>query len=106
MTSFHRSTPEGDAIHLFVPPERVKAASEQAERELAYATKAQTHLWNVIASYRINDATARTIATGRGASTPVLDTENLMHIVVGCLICEQPLDSRLINRRCPGEPPA
>lgn len=97
-------TPEGDALHQFVSPERVVKASQRVDREMAYAEKAGTHVWMAMASYFLSDDVARTMATGRGQATPTLDTENLALVVAGCFRCEEPLRAGLVGRRCPGEP--
>jgi len=91
----------GDAVRVFVSDDRIKGADERFDRSVSYAVKAQEHLWVAIASYALSDATVKGIATGEPAS---LDVENLAGVQIGCYVCEQALDRRLVGRRCPGEP--
>jgi len=93
----------GDAIRVFVPYDRIEGAEERFEQKLSYATKAEEHLWVAIASYTLADSTVEGIATDKPGLTPSLDLENLAGVQVGCYVCEQALDRRLIGRRCPGE---
>ena len=44
-------------------------------------------------------------ALDRADTDPLLfDAESLLATAIGCYVCEQPWDSRLTRRRCPGEP--
>lgn len=94
----------GDATRVFVSADRLEGADERFEKSITYATKAHEHLWVAIASYVLADATIKGIATGEPGLTPSLDIENLAGVQIGCFICEQALDRKLVGRRCPGEP--
>jgi len=94
----------GDAVRAFVSPERLEGADRRFEAKISYATKAQEHLWIAIASYALSEATVKGIATNEPGLTPSLDLENLAGVQIGCYVCEQALDRRLVGRRCPGEP--
>jgi hypothetical protein len=97
-------TPDGDATRVFIPGDRVQRASERFDRELAYAEKAQDHVWMAMAAFSITDRAAKAIATGDPSFTPSLDHETVRVVTIGCYRCEQALDARLVGRRCPGEP--
>lgn len=92
------------AVRVFVSDERMKGSRARFERAISYAIKAREHLWIAVASYMLADATAKGLATGEPGLSPSLDVENLAGVEVGCYVCEQALDRRLVGRRCPGEP--
>jgi hypothetical protein len=60
------------------------------------------HVWIAAAVFRM-DGKGLT-ETVRAGGQPVLDRENLATIEVGCYICEQAFEPRLVHRRCPGAP--
>lgn len=61
------------------------------------------HVWTAMAQYRVDAEALRVSKSGAGAPFH-LDKENLIGIVIGCYVCEQPYSNRLSYRRCPGEP--
>jgi len=61
------------------------------------------HVWLALAQFRVEAATLRAEKPGAGAPLN-LDRENLVGVVIGCYVCEQPYSNRLGYRRCPGEP--
>lgn len=61
------------------------------------------HLFVVTVAYRIGDAAIRAIGEGRDPGASFLDQENIMGPPqAGCYKCEQPLNRRLIHRKCTG----
>lgn len=60
------------------------------------------HVWVAMAVFRMDGKGLAEAALRDGQ--PVLDRENLATIEVGCYICEQQFEPRLVHRRCPGEP--
>lgn len=98
----HKYQPTG--VRQFLPGDRVQAVRDRFDAKLSYAEKAGDHLWIAIVSYVLGDADAKGIASGDPTVTPTLDNENLADISMGCYRCEQPLERRLVGKRCPGEP--
>jgi hypothetical protein len=89
-------------VRQHVTAERVMAGTARFEEALAYARKADAHVWTVIVQHLISDALAARIARDR-ATEPDLDAESVVMVVVGCFRCEQELDSRIVHRACPGD---
>lgn len=85
-------------------PGQLAAIDKKFEREYEYAIKSNTHFWQAIVNHRISDETAKAIVTGDNSVQPNFDLESMMGLVFGCLICEEPLDRKLIGKRCKGEP--
>jgi hypothetical protein len=83
--------------------DRQRAGMARLGDEVATASAAGVHYWTATAMFRLSDTDAAVVA-GRGAGTPMLDTENLLEIQSGCFICEQGLRPELLGTRCPGEP--
>lgn len=89
---------------------RVQEMHERYDREVGYALKSQSHLWGVMSLYQLDEAEVlRMVAADkagelRRSAVPESDPDRLLSVTVGCFICEQPLDARLLSRRCPGEP--
>lgn len=83
--------------------DRVGRANDAFQRHIDYAVKSQTHLWIAVAAHRISDGLAKRVA--RGSDEPVvMDLENLAVMGISCYICEEPLNPRILDRRCPGDP--
>lgn len=68
--------------------------------EVVYAIKSHTHLWTATALYMLSEETMRTLSE----EAPNLDMENLRQVGVGCFVCQEPYDPRLLKRKCKGEP--
>lgn len=86
-----------------VPSDRVEKAMVKFLKDLDYAEKSQTHLWTAIAHYSLSDEAAKRIVNDPSEQV-ILDTENLGGVNIGCFVCEEPLDARLVGKRCQGEP--
>lgn len=87
------STVRVDQGHRGMGPDAMDAA-------MAYAVKAQEHLWVATACHRLSAA-----ALDRMDSEPLhFDAESLIATGIGCYVCEEPWEKRLTRRRCPGEP--
>ncbi len=83
--------------------DRINRSSTAFDRELEYAEKAGTHLWIAVAGHRLSDAQAKRVANGSDEPV-IMDLENLAIMGISCYRCEEPLNRRLIDRRCPGDP--
>lgn len=93
----------GSGVTQQVTSGRAQSAEERFDAEMGYAEKAKTHLWIFIVTHRLTDQRAKEIAAG-DASATLLDVETIGVTGVGCYRCEQPLEARLVGKRCPGEP--
>jgi len=96
----------GTGTRQFVPADRVARAGQQFEADLAYARKANTHVWTVLLAYRISQPLAERLAErlAHGSDEgPALDVESLMVTAIGCFRCEQELSTRTVHRSCPGD---
>lgn len=85
--------------------DRTRVAGMQArfDERLALADRVEEHVWTVFTVHLITDKTAALFAGEEDPTvTPILDSESLASIQIGCYRCEQPLDPRLIGRRCRG----
>lgn len=89
-------TPTGQ-VHQ-VTADRHERARAKFDEALRVATLGGDHLWTALATFLVDPVAA---AQGGGG---FLDTENLGGVYLGCYVCEQPFDQRLLTRRCPGEP--
>lgn len=89
---------------------KIEAMHQRYDRELDYALKARSHLWAVMSMYKLTDAEVRAMAESADAgelrrdAVPTSSPDRILSVTVGCYICEQQLDRRLIFRTCPGEP--
>lgn len=84
----------------YVPQERIAAAIRRHDAAYDYAIKAGEHYWIVVLTHAVSRD-----ALERLPEPPTLDTESLIgNPMVGCYICEQSYEPRLLRRRCPGEP--
>lgn len=108
MQEIHAQPDDEGVIHTLdggvkqlIEGEQLKKVDEKYEREYDYAVKSQTHLWVATTVYMLSDEAVSTMGEG-----PVLlDIENLLMVpLIGCFVCEEPFDSKLIHRRCKGEP--
>lgn len=91
-------------VRQHVSPERVETIQVRFDRELGYAEKAQTHIWSVMTIHQLSDQMALAMTTEGAEAEPLLDLETLRSIQVGCYRCEEPLNRRLVGKRCQGEP--
>lgn len=89
---------DGTVQHLTA--DRVQRAGERFDQDLAYAEKAEEHLWIVAVAHRITEEGARAYLAGE---TVILDAESVSITGVGCYRCEQPFSPRLAGKRCRGE---
>lgn len=71
--------------------------------ELLEPERPGEHVWAAMAQYRVRVETLRAKGTDGGAPLH-LDKENLIGVVIGCYVCEQPYSDRLGYRPCPGDP--
>ena len=93
----------GTGVYAEATPERQASAFARHDADLAAAERAGRHYWQAIAQFAMTDDDVRT-AVGQQSGMPILDTENLLGIMVGCYICEQQATPELIGSRCPGDP--
>jgi hypothetical protein len=87
-------------VSQFIDEERQKRNQQRSRELYDYATKSKTHMWNVITQHSISVETLKNMST----EPPSLDAETLLDITIGCYICEEAYDPRLLHRACPGEP--
>lgn len=74
---------------------------DQLKEKYDFAIKSHTHLWQAIAMYSISDNALKNL----NKEALHLDVENMMGLpMIGCFVCEQPFNSKMIYGRCPGEP--
>lgn len=83
-----------------VDPDRARAATAQLHADFETARKSRMHLWLAVASFRVSDLTVEHLAD----QVTLLDSENLVTVMLGCYVCEQSYTPQLRHRRCPGEP--
>lgn len=81
----------------------LQRANVQFSRDIEYAQRSQSHLWTAMVTYKVSQSSAEKIVKGEGE--PMFDYENLVMLNLGCFICEEPMDQKIMHRRCPGEPP-
>ena len=84
-------------------PGRINRSNATFQQALDYAEKAQTHVWIATAAHLVSDAQAKRLANGSDEPV-IMDLENLAVMGIGCYRCEEPLNPRLVDRRCPGDP--
>lgn len=88
----------GSGEYYDVSPEQALSGLDRLDREVAYAIKAGRHYPVAIATYRIADVSRLQDPDG----SIDLDRESLIGVVVGCHICEQPYNPRMIHNACKG----
>lgn len=91
----------GTGVVQHVPGDRLERANQRFDADLAYAEKAQEHLWIVAVAHRITEATAREVHAGHQEA--ILDAESVSFTGIGCYRCETPFEPRLAGRRCRGD---
>lgn len=91
----------GDGTIQHLTQDRVERATARFDEELAYAAKAEEHVWVAMTCHRLSADAARTLAEGT-AGPAMLDAESIVSAGMGCYRCEQPLERRLIGKRCRG----
>jgi hypothetical protein len=94
-----------DGTVQHVDPGRLGRANDSFQKDIDYALASQSHLWIAMAAHRITPALAKRIAEG-STEPVVMDLENLAVMGVSCYVCEEPLNRKLVDRRCPGDPEA
>lgn len=84
--------------------QRVDGLTPEAfEKALAYHTKSQTHMWTSLVQY-LHSEEAIKAAFGDNPELLHMDRENLIGHHIGCYICEEPANKRIITRACKGQP--
>ena len=77
-----------------------RSFEDALDKEYNYAIKSGEHLWTALVSYKMDKKSLREMR-----DSPLLfDSENLLSMHLGCFICEQVYEPKLLDRRCPGEP--
>jgi hypothetical protein len=88
-----------------VDESEVDAINARLERDIAYFTASNQHMWTVAQVHALSDAAARKVANGTADDGDlIMDKESLRSVTFGCYLCESPLNPRLIGKRCPGKP--
>lgn len=92
-----------DEVNQFVLAGDIQPNREQSERDISAAVLAHQHYWIITAVHR-----ASTEALVRSVADPnepmLLDKENLIEVMAGCYICEEPFTTGIANLACPGDP--
>ena len=77
-------------------------AWEKMDKEIEYAVKAGEHLWTAIVTYL---SSKQALRDNYENNQPLnMDSENLLQVHVGCFICEEPFEPKMLDRRCKGQP--
>lgn len=93
---------EGTGVHLEATADRQLSAQTRLRARYTESIRTHTHLWNVVVQHFISDEALRGIEHG---DAPLLDLETLAGVpAIGCYICEQLYEPRLLRSRCRGEP--
>jgi hypothetical protein len=95
---------QGTGVVQSVTSERVQIGHLRLTQQIAYAEKADAHVWIVTVAHSISDDLAARIAHDPASVQPDLDAESIVVVGIGCYRCEEPLSARLLHRRCPGDP--
>lgn len=82
---------------------RVESAERRLDAVMALAEQTGAHVWLAMTGHLITPALAVRLADG-SPEEPVLDTESLMTVQIGCFRCERELTSARARQPCPGEP--
>lgn len=90
----------GLGIQQEATPHQQLTKADLFTAELNYARKSHTHLFVATAAYVLSEETLRDMET----SPPLFDLENLRQVLIGCFVCEEPYDKRMLKRKCSGEP--
>jgi hypothetical protein len=85
-----------------VPGDRMQRSAAQFDAQVAYAVKAEEHVWIVAVAHSISAEAA--LAALEGREPVILDAESVRVTGVGCYRCEKPFERRLIGKRCRGVP--
>jgi hypothetical protein len=79
--------------------------SDRFDTEIAYAVKAEVHLWGAVIAHKISEQGLDNLTAGNVDGPLLLDVESMLTIpLIGCLVCEEPFTAKLRRRKCPGEP--
>ena len=74
---------------------------DRLDQELAYAARAEVHLWAAVLTHKISEQALDNISN----EPLLLDVESMLNQpIIGCLVCEEPYSDRMRRRKCPGEP--
>ena len=88
-------------VKQFASQETLGKIEEKFKQLYDYAIKSETHLWIATGAYHLSDETLRNMEN----NPLLLDLENLlMEPQIGCYVCEEPFQMRLLTRKCKGEP--
>lgn len=82
--------------------DRVQRAGVRFDADVAYAEKAEEHVWIVAVAHRITPEAAAAMH-GAGNEPVILDAESITITGVGCYRCTSPFSPRLVGKRCRGE---
>lgn len=74
--------------------------SQAFDELLAFAERSKTHLWGMNMVHRMSVTALEQMQT----VPPLFDQESLLFAAIGCQVCEQPYEPRLLRRACPGDP--
>ncbi|WP_158548789.1 hypothetical protein [Blastococcus sp. TF02A-26] len=80
-------------------PARLARASEQFASDVAYATKAEEHVWVVAVTHTITVDDARSWTEG---GQVVLGPDSIVLTHVRCFRCFTSFEPRLVGKRCRG----
>jgi hypothetical protein len=75
---------------------------DRLDKEIEYATKSGSHLWNSLVVYLHTEDNVRKAYAG--TEHLIMDGENLLTHAVGCFICEEPYTKEIASKRCKGQP--
>lgn len=78
--------------------DQARAAQERFDADVAYAEKAEEHLWIVAVAHRITAEKALRVTAGE--EDAILDAESVGYTGIGCFRCERAFDRRLVGKRC------
>lgn len=91
---------EVDGVRQLVGSDRARLAGERFDADVAYAEKAEEHVWIVAVAHRITGEHARAVHAGKEPA--LLDAESAVITGIGCYRCETPFEPRMVGRRCRG----
>ena len=92
------TTPPDDGTVIALGPDQLAAKNRAFVAEVEYAIKSHTHVWTVMQLHVVSGDTLTEHLAREEA--PLLDGETFRAIEVGCYVCEQPFDPRLVTRKC------
>jgi hypothetical protein len=89
--------PTGTGIHQHVSAERIKSKTERFDEAVRVAGISGDHVWVALVSHHVHNPE-------EFVKSAHLDSESVVSVGLGCYVCEELFQPRLLRRRCPGQP--